>query len=213
MKRDPYLAGINCQQARSHGRAAIARLVAMMTMVAGSVAASAAGGADAQGVVPAERTGPREILPAPAPELNVKFSCSAENPEDRLRDGDRRLYADSGAFHLRGNSIVAFYWESSLFRSSHGADCSIDESDGLVADLLPPEVASAQRWRISLSDGRAARTRRGYDADHGVNCSIRITHVGGQLQIVPSCPALCGSRENFSRLNVDLQTGNCTYEH
>ncbi|MBC7513777.1 MAG: hypothetical protein H7234_04995 [Herminiimonas sp.] len=146
-------------------------------------------------------------------QLDAKFSCSAENAEDRLRDGDRRLYADSGAFRLRGNAVLAFYWESSLFRSSHGSDCSIDEGDDLMAEALPPQVDAGQRWRASLRDGRAARTRRGYDADHGVNCSIRIAQIGQQLQIVPSCPALCGSRENFSQLSVDLRTGNCVYEH
>ena len=147
------------------------------------------------------------------PQLDARFSCSAEHAEDRLRDGDRRLYADSGAFRLRGNAILAFYWESSLFRSNHGSDCSIDEGDDLMAEALPPQVDAGQRWRISLRDGRAARTRRGYDADHGVNCSIRIAQIGQQLQIVPSCPALCGSRENFSQLSVDLRTGNCVYEH
>ncbi len=131
---------------------------------------------------------------------------------DRLRDGDRRLVADSGAFRLRGDAVLAFAWESSLFRSNHGADCSIDESDDLVAEALPVLAGAGQRWRISLRDGRAARTRRGYDADHGLACSIRIAHVGDQLQIVPSCPALCGSRENFSQLTVDLRTGSCTYE-
>ena len=130
-----------------------------------------------------------------------------------MRDGDRRLYADSGQFRLRGNTVLAFAWESSIFRSSHGADCSIDESDDLVAEALPAEAEAGQRWRISLRDGRAARTRRGYDADHGVNCSIRLALIGEQLQIVPSCPALCGSRENFSRLTVDLRTGSCAYEH
>ena len=147
------------------------------------------------------------------PKLDAKFSCSAEHAEDRLRDGDRRLYADSGAFRLQGDTVQALYWESSLFRSNHGSDCSIDESDDLVAEALPLQGDATRRWRISLRDGRAARTRRGYDADHGVNCSIRIAQVGQQLQIVPSCPALCGSRENFSQLSVDLRTGNCVYEH
>ena len=146
-------------------------------------------------------------------QLDARFSCSAEDADGQLRDGDRRLHADSGAFHLRGNRILAFYWESSVFRSNHGADCSIDESDDLVAEVLPDLPDAGQRWRVGLRDGRAARRRRGYDADHGVNCSIRIARIGEQLEIVPSCPALCGSRENFSRLTVDLQTGSCLYEH
>ena len=146
------------------------------------------------------------------PQLDARFSCSAEHAEDRLRDGDRRLYADSGAFRLRGNAILAFYWESSLFRSNHGSDCSIDEGDGVVAELLPTTHADSQGWRVRLRDARTARTQRGYDADHGFNCSIRLVHAGDMLQIIPSCPALCGSRENFSALTVDLKNGGCTYE-
>ena len=146
-------------------------------------------------------------------QLDARFSCSAEDADGQLRDGDRRLHADNGAFQLRGDAVLAFYWESSVFRSNHGADCSIDESDDLVAEVLPDLPDASQRWRVSLRDGRAARTRRGYDADHGVNCSIRIARTGARLEIVPSCPALCGSRENFSRLTVNLQTGSCLYEH
>ena len=200
------------------------RAVLLAAMAAAVTAAGATG--VGTGIAPARAAGtavnaeplasqqqPPQPLQALQPqELDAKFSCSAEHAADRLRDGDRRLVADSGAFQLRGDAIVAFYWESSVFRSNHGADCSIDEGDDLVAEALPPQDGTGQRWRISLRDGRAARTRRGYDADHGVNCSIRLTQVGAQLQIVPSCPALCGSRENFSQLTVDLRTGNCAYE-
>jgi hypothetical protein len=153
------------------------------------------------------------IEPAQAQQLDVKFSCSSEREQDRLQDGDRRLYADSAEMHLRGDAIESFRWESSLFRSTHGFDCSIDDDDGLQAEVLPNQQRGAQGWRVRLQDGREARTRRGYDADHGVNCSIRIVHDGDLLHIMPSCPALCGSRENFSALTVDLKTGQCSYEH
>jgi hypothetical protein len=145
--------------------------------------------------------------------LDAKFSCSAEPAEARLRDGDRRLYADSAEMHLHGSVIESFRWESSLFRSTHGFDCSIDEDDALEAEALPAQAAGEQRWRIRLQDGSAARSRRGYDSDHGLDCNIGLTQRGRRLQITPSCPALCGSRENFSALTVDLQTGQCDYEH
>ena len=145
--------------------------------------------------------------------LDAKFSCSAEAAEARSRDGERRLYADSADIHLRGPVIESFAWESSLFRSTHGFDCSIDEGDGLEAEVVPAQAAGEQRWRIRLQDGGAARTRRGYDSDHGLDCSIGLTQRDNRLQITPSCPALCGSRENFSALTVDLQTGQCDYQH
>lgn len=150
---------------------------------------------------------------AHAQALDATFSCSQERAEDQLLDGDRRVYADSGDVHLQGSRIAGFRWESALFRSTHGFDCSIDEGDGLSAEMLPAQADGAQRWRIRLADGKAARTRRGYDADHGLNCSIRLTYRSDILHITPSCPALCGSRENFSALSVDLKTGQCLYEH
>ena len=206
------------------GHASTARPLARSLQVL-VLAATAIAGIGAASVSQAQDAGSRTAaasaakVPAPQPrqaqqpQLDVKFACSAEDADDRLRDGDRRLLADSGAFHLHGDTVLGFYWESSVFRSHHGADCSIDESDELVAEALPQLPDAGQRWRIGLRDGRAARTRRGYDADHGVNCSVRIARLGEQLQIVPSCPALCGSRENFSRLTVDLRTGSCAYEH
>ena len=123
-------------------------------------------------------------------------------------------YADSAEIHLQGDRIDSFRWESSLFRHTTGVECSIDDSDGLQASYLPPVAGEppAPRWRIQLQDARAARARRGYDADHGFNCSIRLEKIGERLHVVPSCPALCGSRENFSALTVDLQTGQCEYE-
>lgn len=155
---------------------------------------------------------PVAATPEAAPRLDARFSCSAERDQDRVHDGDRRLLADSGEFHLQGDTIKSFRWESSLFRSTHGFDCSIDDSDDLQTEMLSIQDGS-QGWRVRLRDGRQARERRGYDADHGLNCSIRLIHTGDMLQILPSCPALCGSRENFSALTVDLKTGNCDYEH
>ena len=149
---------------------------------------------------------------ASAAQLDVKFSCSVDRAQDARRDGQRSIYADNGEFHFRGERIESFRWESSLFRSTHGFDCSIDDGDGVQAELLPSTNVDSQGWRVRLRDARAARTARGYDADHGLNCSIRIIHAGDMLQIIPSCPALCGSRENFSALTVDLQSGQCTYE-
>lgn len=147
-----------------------------------------------------------------AQQLDAKFSCSVERTADRQRDGDRRLLADTAEFHLQAGTARGFRWESSLFRSTHGFDCSIDDSDGVQAEVLPAEGDGADRWRVTLIDARLARTRRGYDADHGINCSIRLVRRGQQLQILPSCPALCGSRENFSALTVNLKTGQCDYE-
>jgi hypothetical protein len=162
----------------------------------------------------------------PVPRLDARISCSSrrQGGPGRVDDVDGRSeFADSAEIHLRGDHVDSFRWESSLFRSTTGYECSIDDSDGLVASMLPPATLSAaaraageppvRRWRLQLQDARLARARRGYDADHGFNCSIRLEQRGTQLQILPSCPALCGSRENFSALTVDLTTGQCEYEH
>lgn len=141
-------------------------------------------------------------VPAIAQDLDARFSCS----EKREEDTGLVTYADSGKFRLEGNQIREFYWESSLFRSTHGFDCSIDQSDGLQAET------TGNGWRITLANPRAARDRRGYDWDHGLNCSIRLERSGDSLQVKPSCPVLCGSRTNFSALSVDLKTGNCRIE-
>ena len=147
-----------------------------------------------------------------APRLDAKFSCSLSKAQDARRDDQRSTYADSGEFHLRGDQVEGFRWESSLFRSTHGFDCSIDDGDGVQAELMATGHADSQGWRVRLRDARAARTQRGYDSDHGLNCSIRIIHAGDMLEIIPSCPALCGSRENFSALTVNLKTGQCGYD-
>lgn len=139
-----------------------------------------------------------------AQQLQTHFSCSATREED----GQRALYADSGDIRIDGSRIEAFHWESALYRRTHGFDCSIDETDGLQAEVR----AETGSWRVVLVDARAARNRRGYDFDHGLNCSIRLERSDDTLRVKPSCPALCGSRSNFSELSVNLKTGACRYE-
>lgn len=152
-----------------------------------------------------------DVAAVDAATLDATFSCSVDIAEDARRGGGRSIYADNGEVHLRGDHIDGFRWESALFLSTHGFDCSIDDTDGLEAERMAAQDGDG--WRLRLQDGRAARTRRGYDADHGFNCTIRLLRQGAELQIVPSCPALCGSRENFSTLSVNLKTGQCSYDN
>ncbi|HEX2530573.1 MAG TPA: hypothetical protein VHK70_03795 [Burkholderiaceae bacterium] len=143
---------------------------------------------------------------ASAQQLDAHFSCSTTRD-----DGERVIYADSGEFRLDGNRIGAFRWESSLFRSTHGFDCSIDESDDVRAEVIGDEKKNT--WRISLADAQAARERRGYDFfARRLDCSIWLERDGDLLHIAPNCPALCGSRSNFSALTVNLKNGTCRYE-
>jgi hypothetical protein len=141
-----------------------------------------------------------------AQQLETHFSCSVARNEN----GEAVTYADSGEIRIKGDHIDAFRWESSLFRSTHGFDCSIDESDGLLAEVRDgtPKV----QWRVALADARAARNRRGFNFDRRLNCTIRLEREGDTLTVKPSCPALCGSRSNFSELSVNLKTGQCRYE-
>lgn len=139
-------------------------------------------------------------------ELETKFSCSVA----RTEDGENVTYADNGEFRLKGDKVEAFRWESALYRSTHGFDCSIDEADGLVAEMRTD--TPQPQWRISLSSPRAARDRRGYAFDRRMNCTIRLERDGDMVNIKPSCPALCGSRTNFSELSVNMKTGQCRYE-
>ncbi|GAB3541277.1 hypothetical protein GCM10027343_11420 [Noviherbaspirillum agri] len=141
-----------------------------------------------------------------AQELDTKFSCSVA----REMDGERVIYADNGAFRLKGERIEAFQWESALYRSTHGFDCSIDQSDGLTAEVR--EEGAKAMWRVALKDARAARSKRGFTFDRGMNCTIRIEREGDMMKVTPTCPALCGSRPNFSALSVDLKSGECRYE-
>lgn len=143
---------------------------------------------------------------AAAQQLETRFSCSVARNED----GENVTYADNGEFRLNGERIEAFRWESALFRSTHGFDCSIDESDGLQAEVRGEKTKTT--WRVALVDPRDARNRRGFKFDRGMNCTIRLEREGDTLHVTPSCPALCGSRSNFSALSVNMKTGECRYE-
>jgi hypothetical protein len=138
------------------------------------------------------------------PQLEAQFSCNLVRQEDG--DGERLNFADQAVIGLTGTQIKAFQWESSVFRSTHGHECSVDTSDEPQAEL------TGNGWRISLRDSAAARKRRGYDFDRGLNCSIRLERIGEELHLKPSCPALCGSRLNFSALTVNIKTGLCRYD-
>jgi hypothetical protein len=140
-----------------------------------------------------------------AQRLDARFSCSTER-----NDGERVIYADNGEIRIDGARIQAFRWESALYRATHGFDCSIDETDGLQLETRQEE--GAPRWRVSLQNARRARDQRGFHYDRMLNCTIRLEREGDMLRMKPSCPALCGSRANFSELSVDLKTGTCRYE-
>lgn len=144
---------------------------------------------------------------AASQQLVARFSCS----DVRERAGETITLADNGEFRLRDDRIDVFHWESALYRSTHGFDCSIDEEDGVVLTEVRNETDTSF-WRVGLADSRKARSQRGFDFDRGLNCAIRIEHSGDMLAIKPTCPALCGSRANFSELTVNLKTGKCHYE-
>ena len=99
--------------------------------------------------------------------LETSFSCSTTRNEE----GQPVLYADSGQIKVDGSRIDAFQWESSLFRRTHGFDCSIDEADGLQAEVT--DQAGASLWRVTLSDARGARVRRGYEIGRA-SCRERV---------------------------------------
>ncbi|PUA18136.1 hypothetical protein [Glaciimonas sp. PCH181] len=145
--------------------------------------------------------------PANAQQLQTKFSCNVTRDEG----GEKVIYSDGGEINLDGNKVQAFRWESDQYRPTHGFDCSVDESDEPVAEVL--EGSDKDSWRVSLKDPVAARARRGFDFyNHGKNCSIRLQRDGDTLHIEPTCPALCGSRPNFTTLSVNVKTGTCLYE-
>jgi hypothetical protein len=147
---------------------------------------------------------------ASAQQLDTHFSCSVE----RIEYDEPVIYADSARIKLDGDKIIEFNWESSLFRPTHGFDCSIDTDDQLQAEVH--DEGDHTLWRISPVDAAAARTKRGYDFGTRLNCSIRIERDGkdgeGSIKIKPTCPALCGSRANFSAFSVDLKSGQCHYD-
>ncbi|TFV96561.1 hypothetical protein E4K72_17515 [Oxalobacteraceae bacterium OM1] len=143
---------------------------------------------------------------AQAQQLDTHFSCSAKLDDK----GEPAIFADTAEFKLKGDTIESFRWESSLFRSTHGFDCSIDEDDGLLAEVR--EDGGKTTWRVGLQDPQEAREKRGYGFDRIPRCTIRLVREGDRLNVMPSCPALCGSRANFTQLSVDMKTGKCDYE-
>ncbi|MDP9107969.1 MAG: hypothetical protein M3N23_02730 [Pseudomonadota bacterium] len=142
---------------------------------------------------------------ASAQTLDAKFSCSQVGDDG----GERVTYADSGEIHLDGAQLKNFRWESSLFRATHGFDCSIDDGDGPQARLAL--AGEPPGWTVTLADARAARQQRGYDFNRGVDCQIVVQRDAEHVTLLPNCPALCGSRLNFSPIVIDLKTGQCSY--
>lgn len=146
------------------------------------------------------------IQEAGAQSIDTRFSCSQVADDG----GEKITMADVGEIQLTGDTIKTFRWESTIYRTTHGYDCDIDEEDGLQAEVR--DDAGHPAWRIGLKDGRAARLKRGYNFERGVNCTIRLDQEGNTLTVRPSCPALCGSRVNFSPIAIDLTTGSCNYK-
>jgi hypothetical protein len=140
---------------------------------------------------------------AQSADLNLKLACQTSLGEQ----DQQTLYIDSGEIRIEHGKLLALRWESALHRRTHGFDCSIDLDDKLQLDAVPGG------WRIQTDDPQAARQARGYDAPNGSgsHCLINLEQADGQLTIAPSCPALCGSRSNFSGLQIDLKSGRCTY--
>ncbi len=141
-----------------------------------------------------------------AQSIHTKFSCSQVADDG----GEKITMGDVGEIGLVDNRLEVFHWESAIYRLTHGYECSIDEDDGVQAEMR--SEAGHPAWRVSLKDGRAAREKRGYNFERGVNCTIRLDQEGDTLTLRPSCPALCGSRINFSTVAIDLKTGRCRYE-
>lgn len=138
----------------------------------------------------------------PAPALNLQFSCSKTEGEGF----ERVIYADIGEFVLQGEQMRSFRWESSLHRSTHGFDCSLDESDGLQAEVLE------HGWRVRVLDAVQAREKRGFDMPRGRLCTVRLLKEGQYLHVLPSCATLCGSRSNFSEFKIHLASKQCEYQ-
>jgi hypothetical protein len=138
---------------------------------------------------------------AHSPDLNLKLACSTTRGEGEARV----ILADSGEMRIIDGKLLEFRWESSLHRRTHGFDCSMDMSD------LPELQRLEHGWRVSSKNAAAAREARGFDTDRGQVCFVTLTQQGETLHIAPNCPALCGSRNDFSELKVHLPTGRCDY--
>jgi opacity protein-like surface antigen len=143
---------------------------------------------------------------ASAQTLSTRFACSQAGDDG----GDPITYADTGEIDLDGTTVKTFRWESAIFRSTHGYDCNVDDEDGLQAEVRGEGSTAA--WRVALKDGGAARLKRGYNFERGVNCTIRLEREGNTVHVKPTCPALCGSRVNFSTIVIDLDSGTCRYD-
>ncbi|MBC7489296.1 MAG: hypothetical protein H7240_04205 [Glaciimonas sp.] len=119
----------------------------------------------------------------------------------RIEDGEKVTYSDAGEINLNIGKVETFRWESDKYRPMHGFDCSVDESDEPVVEVMQSGGKDHVSWRVSLKDPVAARQRRSYDFyNHGKNCIIRLQRDGDTLHIEPSCPAFCGSRLNLTKL-------------
>jgi hypothetical protein len=140
---------------------------------------------------------------APAPDIKLKLACY----HSQGQDANRTIFYDNGEIHIQSGKIREFRWESALHRRTHGFDCSIDQSDQLELAQIGND------WRVSLKNGAAARLARGFDNPHGLHCLINLTRQGNTLHIQPSCPALCGSRADFSEFSVHLPSGRCEYKN
>jgi opacity protein-like surface antigen len=143
---------------------------------------------------------------AGAQTLSTRFACSLASDDG----GDPITYADSGEIDLDGTTVKTFRWESAIFRSTHGYDCNIDDEDGLKAEVRGEGASAA--WRVAVKDGNMARLKRGYNFERGLNCTIRLERDGNTVRVKPTCPALCGSRINFSDIVIDLDSGTCRYD-
>lgn len=141
-----------------------------------------------------------------AQQLDLHFACGL----DGSMHGEKTFFADNGTVKINGTKIEEFYWDSAIFHGDHGLECLMNESDGLHAEFIGDESRPA--WRVLLDDAAQSRKRQGYTDHRSLNCTVRITKEGDEVHVQPSCPALCGSRANFSEFRVDTKTGTCRYE-
>lgn len=173
-------------------------LCAALLLLSSAALAQAAGSAPASAVTASAAT----ATTSTPSQLQLRFSCSQTVGEGE----QRQIFADFGEIALQGEQILSFRWESSLHRRTHGFDCSIDQEDDLLAERIE------QGWRVSLRDAAAARLKRGYDTARGKFCSVRVLQEGEEIHLLPTCAVLCGSRDNFSELRINLRNAHCQYE-
>jgi hypothetical protein len=143
---------------------------------------------------------------AQAQRLDLHFACGF----DGNMHGEKTFFADNGTVRIDGSTILEFYWDSAIYHGDHGLECLMTERDGLHAEFTGDESRSA--WRVLLDDAAQSRKQQGYTDRRSLNCTVRFTKDGDEIHVNPSCPALCGSRANFSEFRVDTKTGKCRYE-